>query len=105
MKVDELREEILVMKGSVETALTETDRCKGGLDDYIIKAHDEYSSRLNSLISLCYDFTQALVLPGIPQPTFSSVQVNTQNSEAICTRASTKLALAACATCMIYTPW
>lgn len=73
--VDQLREDLLVMKGSIDVSIAEHEYCKSGLEDYVKQRQDDHSRCLRELAEEVYSFTQWLMLPGVRKPIFNLSEV------------------------------
>lgn len=79
--VSELRDDILMMQSKAETSLTEHEMCRIGLGDYVVKVQEEYSKSVRDLAGAFYLFTQAMMLPGMPKPTFNQTVVSNTHEQ------------------------
>ena len=73
--VENLREDLLVMKGIIEASISEHEYCKSGLEDHVKQSQDVYSRVIRELAEEVYQFTQWLRLPGVRKPVFNMSEV------------------------------
>lgn len=75
-RIDELREDTLMMRGAVEDSITQHEVCKNGLEAYVVSAQDEYTKELRLAAESIHELFIALMLPGVPPAMFPTLMVS-----------------------------